>query len=213
MKVSVFAFAGFLALAVAQAPPSPPKAPAAPKPASGDPAAPKSPGGKFAKYACAKDCLAPLSKAAESAGCVSPGPPPAFPNGGAGGAPGPKPAAPPTKANIVKRQGSKGKGGKGAPGGGKGGAPGGGKGKFQLPPEFQEYFGKAKTYMACGCKSTAPAQFFSCASKACTDPESLTAIVEGVNGLCSKSGAGDGFKPLTAPAAAGAPAAKIMSAV
>jgi len=228
MKFNVLALTGFLALAVAQAPPAPPKAPGppAPKPNADGPPAPKGPGGSGKGPGlpkCLTDCISPQFEALSKSGCQAP----AFPKKDAGAGPGPSGAAPPPpspgkgKVNIVARQappGGKGKGGIPGGGKGKGGMPGGGKGKGgpQLTDEqkakFQEFAAKGKEYVTCVCKTQAPTDVFACATSKCTgdDAEAVSKMTGFANKICGKV---DGFKPLAVPAPPGGPpAARMMTA-
>jgi hypothetical protein len=130
--------------------------------------------------------------------------------------------APKGKSNIVGRQapgGSKPPGGAGGkpPGGGSGGAggksPGGGGGKGggkEMTPEqtakINEFKNKLKDYTTCTCKGTAINELVTCAAKACTDADAMSAVTTMVNKVC---GSVEGFKPVSAPGGTSAP--KMMS--
>jgi len=223
MKFNVLALTGFLALAVAQAPPAPPappKAPGppAPKPNADGPSVPKAPGGpgggkgNFGKLVkCAKDCFPQVFATAEKGGCQS-----LFPKKDAGAGPGTSGAAPPppspgkAKVNIIARQAPGPKGGKG-----KGGAPGGGKGKGapQITDEqrakFKEAGAKAKEWATCACKTQAPTEFFACATSKCTgeNADALSTLTTVLNSGCENI---QGYKPFAAPASPGGPVAARM---
>jgi len=208
MKFNVFALTGFLALAVAQAPPAPkPNAdgPSAPKGPPGGFGGPGGPGGKGLPK-CFTDCIGPQVEALSKAGCQSP-----FPNKGAGAGPALSGAAPPSpgkgKVNIVARQapGGKGKGGKGK----------GGKGpqiSDEQKAKFAEFKTKMKEYSTCVCKSSVPTDAFACATSKCTgdDAEAVSKMTGFANKIC---GSVEGFKPLAVPAPPGGPpAARMMTA-